>query len=150
MILKNLTQIKPPNKIKYAVLSTVFQRYLTIYEISVFLFEGDLTSPEFQAFYKKIGSSVNRYSKQYDPTKEIRNRGYPVPYLSKRWIKTKTKQKKRRGTHEYRATIKGRRMVCEWNYRIRLGHTSLKWTGDYFMPRNLCDGHCKTCLMNMV
>ena len=136
------------NKLKYTVLSSVFTRYLTSYEISVLLFDGDdFGGSEFEAFYKKIRVTVVRYSKKFDSSKSRVNMGFSIPYLLKRWIKSRTKQKERRGMYEYRATTKGRRMVCEWNYRIRLGHTSLKWTGEYFMPRTLCDGKCQTCPM---
>jgi hypothetical protein len=139
------------NTLKYSVLSSVFDRHLTSYEISVLLFDGDdFGGPEFQAFYKKIGVALNRYSKDYDSSKDRVNKGFSVPYLSKRWIKSHTEQKERHGLYEYKATPKGRRMVCEWGYRIRMGHTSLKWIGGYFMPRTLCDGACKTCLIRTI
>jgi hypothetical protein len=139
------------NKLKYHVLSSVFHRYLTSYEISVFLFDGkDFGGSEFQVFYQNIMNAVRRYSKEYDPSKDVPHRGFSVPYLTKRWIKSHTEQKERHGLYEYKTTSKGRRMVCEWRYRIRMGHTSLKWTGGYFMPRTLCDGECKTCLIRTI
>ena len=137
-----------PNKLKYKILSTVFDSYLTSYEISLLLFDGqDFQSEGFQQFRNTVKVSLNRYSKKAEGSHKGSHHGFQVPYLSKRWIKSQSQQKERHGLYEYRTTEKGRRMVCEWNYRIRLGHTTLKWTGDYFMPRTLCDGDCKTCPM---
>lgn len=135
------------NYFKFKILDAVRFDHRTVYEITRLL-EPTLNplSKEFKDKSNKVSISTGRLSKKYDPTLSMSARGYSIPYLTKRWIGSEGEQIRRHGRHEYRATQKGRRLVCEWLYRIEIGHTDLKWTGRYFNPMiATCGIKCESC-----
>ena len=135
------------NRLKFRILEAVRFEHRTIFQIVKLLGPNlDPSSKEYKDLYKHVATTAGRLSKKYDPTKTLAARGYSIPYLTKRWIGSEGEQIRRHGRHEYRATQKGRRLVCEWLYRIEIGHTDLKWTGRYFNPMiATCGIKCETC-----
>lgn len=140
------------NRLKYQISGPVLHRHRTAFEIAVLLYPNhDYDTNKFRLFYSNIKWACSKCSKKYDPTGRPAYRGYSKPYLSKRSIPGKNNRKRRRGWYEYKLTPKGRRMLCEWNYRLLLGHTDLKWTGEYFNPMiRSCDKNCAACPECMV
>ena len=135
------------NRLKFRILEAVRFEHRTPVELTKILGPNlEPSSKEYKDLNNIVTTTVIRLSKKYDPTKSIRGRGYSIPYLSRRWIGSEGEQIRRHGRHEYRATEKGRRLVCEWLYRIEIGHTDLKWTGRYFNPMiATCGVKCETC-----
>ena len=135
------------NRLKFKVLEAVRFDHRTAHEITILLFPTlDPVSKEFKKLNVGIVTLTGRLSKKYDPTLTLPARGYSIPYLSRRWIGSEGEQISRQGRHEYRATQKGRRLLCEWLYRIEIGHTDLKWTGRYFNPMiATCGVKCESC-----
>ena len=135
------------NELKFKIIEAVRFDHRTIFQITRLLGSNlEPTSQEYKDLYKYVGTTVGRLAKKYDPTVTLTARGYSNPYLTKRWIGSEGEQIRRHGRHEYRATQKGRRLVCEWLYRIEIGHTDLKWTGRYFNPMiATCGVNCETC-----
>lgn len=135
------------NKLKYQISGPVLHRHRTAFEITVLLYlNHDHDTDEFQRNHLNIQNACRRCSRKYDPTIHKSYGGYSKPYLSRRSIPGKNNRKRRRGLYEYKLTNKGRRMLCEWNYRLLLGHTDLKWTGEYFNPLiRSCDKNCAAC-----
>ena len=137
------------NRLKLRIIEAARFEHRTVFEIARMLGPNlELSSKEYKDLYNHVSSSVFRLSKKYDPTRSsVAGRGYSIPYLTKRWIGSEGEQIRRRGKHEFRATQKGRRLVCEWLYRIEIGHTDLKWRGHYFNPMiATCGFKCETCL----
>lgn len=135
------------NRLKFRIFEAVRFEHRTVFELTNILGPNfEPSSKEYKDLHNLISSAVVRLSKKYDPTKSGGGRGYSIPYLTKRWIGSEGEQIRRHGRHEYRATQKGRRLVCEWLYRIEIGHTDLKWTGRYFNPMiATCGVKCETC-----
>ena len=135
------------NYLKFKILDAVRFEHLTAFEIAMLTNPSiPMKTPEFKLIYQKTLTTVGRLSKKYDPNLSVTNRGYSIPYLSRRWIGSEGGQKERHGRYEFRATQKGRRLLCEWLYRIELGHSDLKWTGNYFNPMiKTCGVKCDTC-----
>lgn len=135
------------NRLKFKILEAVRFEHRTSYEITILLFPTlDPTSKEFKKLKVGIVTTNSRLSKKYNPTLTLPARGYSIPYLSSRWIESEGEQKRRHGRHEFKATQKGLRLLCEWLYRIEIGHNDLKWTGRYFNPMiATCDGKCESC-----
>ena len=140
------------NRRKFEIIGMIFSQRYTAYEIALLLYEiiyddKDYTKSKVEKLQKQIEANLRRYSREYDGTKARCNKGYKKPLATRRWISSKVAQKERHGQYEYLATPKGRRIVCDCNYRISLGHTSLKWDGSYYLPRSLCSGSCDICPM---
>lgn len=136
------------NRMKYEIIKYIFSNRHTAFEIALISYQGNKKSPdEFTKHCKRISDNLVRYSKEYDPTKLLCNRGYKISPVSRRFIKSRAEQKSRHGTFEYLATAKGRRIVCECAYRLKLGHNTLKWEGQYYLPRSMCSGNCDVCAM---
>lgn len=134
------------NSMKYQISGPILHIHRTVFEITVLLYPNHYNTDEFRGYLSKVQFVCLRCSKKYDPTTWPNYRGYSTPYLSRRSIRGKNNCKRRRGQYEYKLTHKGRRMLCEWTYRLQLGHTDLKWTGEYYNPLlNICDKNCAAC-----
>ena len=135
------------NRLKYQIFGPVLFSHRTAFEIAVLLYPNhDYDSHKFQRYLNNIRKGCTRCSKKYDPTVQQGYSGYSIPYLSRRSIPGKNNRKRRHGKYEYKLTNKGKRLLCEWNYRLKLGHVELKWTGEYFNPLiKICDKNCAAC-----
>ena len=134
------------NRLKYTILTLIFDNHLSVYDVATLTYNTYSNGASFRDHYNNISITLQRLAKKYDPTKSPSRRGYTHPYATRKISRTVNNRNVKKHIWEYKATKKGRRMVCEWAYRLQLGHTNLKWTGNYFNPLiNTCGVDCGDC-----
>ena len=134
------------NILKHAILSLIFHNHLCAYDVATQTYNSYSNGVSFQDHYRNISITLQRLAKKYDPTKSPSRRGYTHPYATRRISRTVNNRNVKKHIWEYKATKKGRRMVCEWAYRLQLGHLDLKWRGGFFNPLiKTCGGDCGDC-----
>lgn len=131
---------------KYTILTLIFDNHLSVYDVATLTYNTLSNGVSFRDHYNNISITLQRLAKKYDPTKSPSRRGYTHPYATRRISRTVNNRNVKKHIWEYKATKKGRRMVCEWAYRLQLGHTDLKWCRNYFNPLiKTCGADCGDC-----
>lgn len=134
------------NRLKHIILTLILYNHLTVHDVATLTFNIYSNGVSFRDHYNNISVTLRRLAQKYDRTKSLTNRGYTHPYTTRRISRTVNQRNGKSHIWEYKATKKARRLVCEWNYRLELGHTDLKWRGDYFNPLiKTCGGDCEGC-----
>lgn len=134
------------NELKFRILELIFNRHLSAYDVAVLTYRKYSNGAGFRKHYNKIHTTLSRLSKKYDPTMSSRWRGYSIPYATRRQSRQKNPRQAKKDIMLFRASMKGRRMVCEWRALIKQGR-DLKWYDRSTSAQHqFCNNNCLYCL----